>query len=289
MTLIRMGSGILLAVIALGLAAQDDPKVKAKDQEDEAKKKISEFNKAKSKSKNDDELGGLIDTLASMQHPKILSELSNLIKAGSDAIKIKVAGHIGKYKGDKMAADYLLMALAQESGKAKKSKQGDDIGHETSVAIINALGEVAFKPSADKLHPFFRHQNIEIAKASIRASGMIRSLSTPDQLIKMMQEMEQAAAQSQAPPGAPPPGALPPGAPQPPPGAPPGVNPQAQLQQEQARRRSFLEAIMHEALKSIIGLGPYKTSSEWAKAWSSERPKLIKKEQEEEKAKNKRD
>jgi DNA-binding transcriptional ArsR family regulator len=262
-------------------------KEKEKEQAEEAETKIKEFNKAKSKFKTEDDWVSGMDALSSPQHPKILKELAELLKSQFDKVKMKAAEMIGKYHGDKSAADYLLAALSTEAARAKKSKQGDDIGHETACKILEALGECAVKSSADKLHGYLNHQNVEICKSTIKALGQIKSLSTPDQLIKMLQDMEQAAARAQAPAGNPPPGAppggLPPGA-KVPPNVPPGVNPNAQLQQESARRRSFLEPVINDSLKSIIGVGPYKTAGEWSKAWNKERPGLIKKEQEAEKA-----
>lgn len=282
--------GTLMAGLLSGAAAmraQDDDKIKKQEQEDEAKKKIAEFNKAKAKCKSDDDWRGAIDALASMQHAKILKELSELLKAGSDYVKIKVAELIGKYKNDKSAADYLLAALGAESGRAKKNKQGDDIGHEVAVAVLAALGDCGVKTVAEKIHPFFRHQNIEIAKAAIRCCGQLKSLATPEHLIKLLQEMEQSAAQSQAPPGNPPPGTPPPGGLPPgakvPPNIPPGVNPGQQMQQEQARRKSMLEPLIHAAYKDITGNGPWKNSVEMAKDWAKSRPALEKKEKEAEK------
>jgi hypothetical protein len=282
-------NALLVAALLASLgASQDDPKAKqaeAKQKDDEAKAKISEFNKARSKCKTDDDWRSAIDALASIQHPKILKELAGLLKAGNDYIKIKVAELIGKYRGERQAMDELLAVLATEASRAKKNKQGDDIGHETSVAMINAIGEVGIRAAASKLTPFFRNQNIEICKAAITCCGRLKDLDSIDHMIKMLQEMEQAMAQAQAPAGTPPPpGALPPGQPAPP-NLPPGVNPAAQMQQEQARRKNILEPVIYSAIKEASGLGPFQSASDCARTWAKEKPGLKQKEKEAEKNK----
>jgi HEAT repeat protein len=260
------------------LAGQD-----AKELDEEAKKKISEFGKARSKAKNEEELKSAIDALASIQHPKILKELAGILRSGTDYIKTKVAEHMAQYKGSKQASEDLLAVLGPESAKAKKDKQGQETGYETSVAIMNAIGEVGVKSAADKLHPFFRHQCLEICKGAIKACGKLKSLSTPDHLIRLMSELEQAAAQAQQPP--PPPGQPPPGGPNLPPGIPPGAiqNAQAQMANENARRQSMLADSINATLGAIMNENKKQGASEWAKLWAKVKPELVKKEKELEK------
>jgi len=276
----KLMNSFLIAALLASTAAAQDPKAEAKQKDDEAKAKITEFNKARSKCKSDDDWRGAIDALASIQHPKILKELAGLLKAGNDYIKIKVAELMGKYRNDRQAMDELLVVLATEAARAKKNKQGDDIGHETSVAMINAIGEIGIRAAAAKLTPYFRNQNIEICKASIACCGRLKDLDSIDHMIKLLQEMEQAMAQAQAPPGAPPP-PPPPGMPN----VPPGVNPAAQMQQEQARRKNILEPVIYSAIKEASGLGPFQSASDCARSWSKEKPALKQKEKEAEKNK----
>lgn len=284
----RFVNSILAAALLASLgAAQDDAKAKqaeAKQREEEAKAKISEFNKARNKCKTDDDWRAAIDALASVQHPKILKELAGLLRAGNDYIKIKVAELIGKYHRERQAMDELLNVLGAEASRAKKNKQGDDIGHETSVAILNAIGDVGLRAAGPKVTPFFRNQNIEICKAAIATCGRLKDLDSIDHMIKLLQEMEQAMAQAQAPPGTPPPGMVPPGQPVPP-NIPPGVNPAAQMQQEQARRKNILEPVIYSAIKEASGLGPFQSASDCARTWAKEKPALKQREKEAEKNK----
>jgi hypothetical protein len=164
-------------------------------QDDEAARaKVAEFNKAKSK-----DLKAALEELGTLQHPRILKELAGHLKGQPDDIKVVAAKLIGKYKGNKDAAEALILVLGAEAARAKKSEAGDDVDHLVAATILNALADIAHKESAPKIHSQIDHVNTELVKCAVVALGEMGHVESVDPLIRLLSEVQRGKQLAEAP------------------------------------------------------------------------------------------
>lgn len=270
--------GMWFAAGASSVWAQDD----AKEQEKAAKDRIVEFKKESRKLKTDEEWVAAVRKLAEVKHPVILKELIAMARSERrEPVLDALLEEIAKYTGDESAAAALYSMLQQYGQLAKRDKDGNDVGHEMAVKILQALGTLKNRPSARKLEGYYNHANLEMARQAIGAVGEIGNLESVDPLILLLKDLE-AQQVPQGVPGAPPTGA---------PGAPPGgfpgggappPNMQSGMQQESQKRKTALEPVIKESLRRITGHDE-PDSSKWSAWWSKHKAELLKKQREEDK------
>ena len=160
-------------ILAASVAAQDDD---AKKKDDEAKAKIADFKKELKGAKSDKDVVRAIESLGSLQHPKVLTELKSYLSKTVD-VAVAAAEQIGKYKKDKDAAESLMAA----SGSRDK---------DVSVKCVRYAGDVEYKPIVPKLVALFRHKEVDIAKEAVDSCAKLRSKDAIDPLLKLWGEME---------------------------------------------------------------------------------------------------
>lgn len=270
--------GIWFAAAASTAWAQGD----VKEQEKAAKDRIAEFKKDSRKLKTDEEWVAAVRKLAEVKHPAILKELIAMARSERrEPVLEALLEEIAKYTGDETAAAALYSLLQQYGQLAKRDKDGNDVGHEMAVKILQALGTLKNRPSARKLEAYYNHSNLEMARQAIGAVGEIGNVESVDPLILLLKDLE-AQQVPQGVPGAPPTGA---------PGAPPGgfpgggtppPNMQSGMQQESQKRKTALEPVIKESLRRITG-HEEPDSSKWSAWWSKNKAELIKKQRDEEK------
>jgi hypothetical protein len=254
----------------------------AKEQEKAAKDRIAEFKKEARKLKTDEEWVSAVEKLAELKHPLILKELIAMARSERrEPVLDALLEAIAKYTGDESAAAALFSMLQQYGQLAKRDKDGNDVGHEMAVKILQALGTLKNRPSARKLENYYSHANLEMARQAIGAVGEIGNVESVDPLILLLKDLE-AQQVPQGVPGSPPAGG---------PGAPPGgfpgggtppPNMQSGMQQESQKRKTALEPVIKESLRRITGHDE-PDASKWSGWWSKNKGEMIKKQREEEK------
>ncbi len=251
----------------------------AQGEDEAARAKIAEFNKARAAAKSDEELVAALEELAKISHSRVLKELKEFLKGQSDAVKTAAARLIGGgYAGDKAAADALALVLPVEAARAKRDEAGVDSGHEVAAALLRALAKVGHKPSAEKTHSVFESPNLLLAREAIDAAGELRSLDSVEPLIRLLIEVEQGKQMAEAPRTntvKTPPGSTPgmtrlPGRGNSPP-LPPADD---KASKEALKRHELLEPGLQNALKRITGEADDRPGKEWSAWWSKNRAKL---------------
>jgi len=245
----------------LFLAFQDD---------EAAKTKIAEFNKIKSK-----DLKAALEELGTLRHPRILKELKEHLKGQSDDIKVAAAKLIGKYKGDKDAAEALILVVGAEAARAKKSEQGDDVDHLVAATFLNAIGEIGHKESASKIHSQLEHVNTELAKCAVVALGEMGNPDSVEPLIRLLSEVQRGKQLAEAPRT---------NTVKPAPGSTPGMmklpgrnaNPPPKEEKDMKQaiyRCNALEPHLQSAIQKITGDREDRSGKDWSDWWAKNRPK----------------
>lgn len=174
MTLSSAVLGMILAAVVQDAAADEK-----KQKEEEAKAKIAEFRKELKKCKTAGDICLAIQTLGSVQHPKILAELQTWLSRPESEICSAAAEQIGKYAKDRVAAEILLAT-------AKSRKDADGI-----ISCLRFIGDIGYRPIAPQLVPFFRNKSVNVAKEAVDSLGKLGSAASIDPLIKLARELEE--------------------------------------------------------------------------------------------------
>ncbi|MBI2932674.1 MAG: HEAT repeat domain-containing protein, partial [Planctomycetes bacterium] len=174
--MIHLIVALLLMNPAASAVVQDhDHDEKAK--EEEARKKVAAFQKEIAKAKPDDK-PACIDTLAELQHPKILDELVTWLTKGTKECQTTAARHVGEYAKNQKAAEALLKAV-----KAHKDP-------EIIETLLDEAANVGYRGIAKNLAIFFRHAQIQVAKAAVDATGSLKSKDSIPPLVDLVRELE---------------------------------------------------------------------------------------------------
>jgi hypothetical protein len=161
-------------ILASAAMAQSD---EDKKKEEEAKAKIADFKKQLKTCKSEKDMAGAIESLGSLQHPKILAELKSYLGKGGE-VTITAAEMIGKYKKDKDAAEALVGAAGSQREK------------ECLVKCIRYAGDTEFKGILSKLTSMFRHKEVDAAREAIDSCAKIKSKDAIDPLLGLWKELE---------------------------------------------------------------------------------------------------
>ena len=162
-----------LILASAAMAQSDDDKKK----DDEAKAKIADFKKQLKTCKTEKDMVGAIESLASLQHPKILTELKSYLSKGGE-VTIAAAEMLGKYKKDKDAAEALVGAAGSLRDK------------ESMVKCIRYAGDTEFKGIVPKLTNLFRNKEVDAAKEAVDSCAKIRSKDAIDPLLGLWKELD---------------------------------------------------------------------------------------------------
>ena len=162
-----------LILASAAMAQSDDDKKK----EEEAKAKIADFKKQLKTCKNEKDMAGAIESLASLQHPKILAELKSYLGKGGE-VTITAAEMIGKYKKDKDAAEALVGAAGSQREK------------ECLVKCIRYAGDTEYKGILSKLTGMFRHKEVDAAREAVDSCAKIKSKDAIDPLLGLWKELD---------------------------------------------------------------------------------------------------
>ena len=162
-----------LILASAAMAQSDDDKKK----EDEAKAKIADFKKQLKTCKTEKDIVGAIESLASLQHPKILTELKSYLSKGGE-VTIAAAEMLGKYKKDKDAAEALVGAAGSLRDK------------ESMVKCIRYAGDTEYKGIISKLANLFRHKDVDAAREAVDSCAKIKSGDAIDPLLSLWKELD---------------------------------------------------------------------------------------------------
>jgi hypothetical protein len=161
-------------ILASAVIAQDDD---AKKKEEEAKAKIADFKKQLKTCKTEKDMAGAIESLGSLQHPKVLSELKSYLSKGGE-VTIAAAEMIGKYKKDKDAAEALVGAAGNLRDK------------ESKVKCIRYAGDTEYKGILPKLTGMFREKEVDAAKEAVDSCAKIKSKDAIDPLLGLWKDLD---------------------------------------------------------------------------------------------------
>ena len=161
---------------AIGQDKNDD-----KQKEEEAKEKIAEFRKVLKGAKTDMEVSAAISALGEVKHSKILKELIKYVTSNNATVRKIAIDCVGEYKNDKTAAGTLLDLISLY----KKEK-------DVIVAVLDALGKVAYEPSAAAINRLIADKDTDAAVAAVGALGNIRSRSSIEPLVSLLKEVDLA-------------------------------------------------------------------------------------------------
>jgi len=163
-----------LILASASMAQNDDD---AKKKEEEAKVKIADFKKQLKTCKTEKDMAGAIESLGSLQHPKVLTELKSYLSKGGE-VTIAAAEMIGKYKKDKDAAEALVGAAGSLRDK------------ESKVKCIRYAGDTEFKGIISKLAGLFRDKEVDAAKEAVDSCAKIKSKDAIDPLLGLWKDLE---------------------------------------------------------------------------------------------------
>jgi hypothetical protein len=161
-------------ILASAAIAQDDD---AKKKEEEAKAKIADFKKQLKTCKTEKDMASAIESLGSLQHPKILTELKSYLGKGGEAT-IAAAEMLGKYKKDKDAAEALVGAAGSLRDK------------ESKVKCIRYAGDTEYKGIIPKLTNMFRDKEVDAAKEAVDSCAKIKTKDAIDPLLGLWKELD---------------------------------------------------------------------------------------------------
>lgn len=231
----------LAALIALGAAAQDDPKAEAekrkqeeKAKEEEAKKVVAEFKKEFGKAKNPGEQVSALDILRDAEPHRLIREtLAGLIGYNNPDVRAEVIGVLGsaKWKYDKDVATLLFNTANQTPIR--------DLDFKTK--CIFRFGKVAPFSMAPKLKNMLGDDTIEIVKESVDACKEINSVRMLPDLIALLGKLDSIREDKKDPSG----GSYGP----PPPGVPGGAPNQ---QDEKAKMKKEVTPMVISAINSLL-------------------------------------
>lgn len=243
-------------------------------QDDEAARaKIAEFHK--SRPKDETALKAALEELGTLQHPRILKELSRHLKGQPDDIKVAAAALIGRYKGDQEAAEALILVLPAEASRAKKTDLGDDVDHRVAATLLNSIAEIGHRESAPKIHAQIEHVNTELAKAAVVALGELGHTGSVDPLIRLLSEVQRGKQLAEGPRT---------NTVKPAPGSVPGLmklpgrsgNPPPKEEKdmkEAVYRCNALEPHLQSALQKITGESTERSGKDWSDWWAKNKKK----------------
>ena len=162
-----------LILASAAMAQSDDDKKK----DDEAKAKIADFKKQLKTCKTEKDMVGAIESLASLQHPKILTELKSYLSKGGE-VTIAAAEMLGKYKKDKDAAEALVGAAGSLRDK------------ESMVKCIRYAGDTEYKGIVSKLTNLFRHKETDAAREAVDSCGKLKTRDAIEPLLGLWKELD---------------------------------------------------------------------------------------------------
>lgn len=230
------------ALIALGAAAQDDPKAEAekrkqeeKAKEEAAKKAVAEFQKEFGKAKNAGEQTSALDILRDAEPHKIIrTTLAGLIGYPNPDVRAEVVAVLGssKWKFDREAADLLLGTANRTPVKELDFK----------TKCIFRFGKIAPYSYAPKLKNMLDSDTIEIVKEAVDACKEINSVRSLPDLISLLGKLDAIREDKKDPSQ----GSYGP----PPPGVPQGQNPNQQDQK--AKMKKEVTPLVTSAINSLL-------------------------------------
>ncbi|MHC4607616.1 MAG: HEAT repeat domain-containing protein [Planctomycetota bacterium] len=235
-------------------------KERKKELDRQAKEKLKEFSEARKEAKTENDFISALEDLGTMQHEKILREITKYLGAPQPGIRKEAARQIAKYKKDMKAASILLSS-------ARGEKEDDVRGH-----YLSCIGTIGARASARELTSFFRDKSGDVALCAVDACGTLGSKDAIMPLIRLLRDLEaiEDDPMKRGYGGGYPPG----GGQQPPPGGqqpvPQGYSP---AEDEQIKRKRKLLSPVRTALADITG-ERYLKAVEWEKWWKKNSKKF---------------
>ena len=171
---------VILALCMSSVAWAQASKAEEKANEPAAKERISEYKKDLRAARNDESNIALAITRLGegVHHKKIVIELKRHLVSRSIYLVDAAAVCIGQYKNDPYAMGVLLDgALRNRNPKA-------------SVICLREAGNIGNRKMATKLHRFFTHKDVTVARESIEAAGKVGSKLSVDILLKLLNRLE---------------------------------------------------------------------------------------------------
>ncbi len=183
-----MRIGAVAAVLFLvGVVRAQEPSPEEKKKlEAEARAKITQFKKEfREAGKNQMAASTAIMRLGEMQHKIILTELKRYLIGSSTVLVNAAANEVGKYKGDKGAAEMLLAAATKNRDSASK------------ILCFRALGNIEYRPIAKRLVPYLQSKDIAVAGEVVGVLGRLKSKLGITPLLTAAKKFENSSDKAQ--------------------------------------------------------------------------------------------
>lgn len=210
--------------ISMNLWAQEVP-------DDEAKKAVADFDKAKKKTEEDllTALNMLTDYGKKQNTKHFIPKLKPFLAQGSSELRLAAAEMLSKYKKNKTAAEAILTSLSAQNQKDKDLLE----------KLVSFAADTECKEIASKLCALFENRNVEIARAAVDGCGKIKSKACIEPLINLVGQLEDIDESNVSGAGQPPmPG--------------PGGGGQGQEDERVKRKRELLQPAL-ASLREITG------------------------------------
>jgi hypothetical protein len=161
-------------ILAL-LLIQDDPKKKAAEEADKA---LEQFKKDYA-NPDANKRADAVKALGKTQHEKILRVLAELLGKDDVGVREEAAKAIGAYKEHQTQAVAYLVA-----GIGANKEDGP------LVSCYESLGELAEESGAAAANKGLESKETKVAKAAAEATGKIRSRTSLEPLVDLLQKLE---------------------------------------------------------------------------------------------------
>lgn len=261
-----------LAFVGLPLFSQQDKDVE-KEKENEARALVKEFEGEYKKAKTTDEKIAALQKLTGLKHKVVALKLVQYLSTDNVDIHIAAAKILETYEKDALAANALIDNVKNQVVQMKKDDRTGQMvpsGTNPKVELIISAGKTKCRDIGKKLTAFYNDKDVETAVAALKASGMIKSKDTIDQLISQLENLEKIKEEDPKNASQPPAGT--PGMPQAGGGVNPGIQKTPQQEALEKRKKEMLPEVQ-KALGEITG-ETYGDAKGWKSWWANNRSKF---------------
>lgn len=171
----KLTAGCLVLLFALPVQSQDDAILR-----DALRKFNDEFTRSGS---GDDEKITAVRALAQYRSDRVVRALSPSLTHGSLKVRMAVARELGGFHNVAAAPEALVVALKTYESTGKKT---DGI----RIFALRSLGQLKSKDAAPDVDRLILDRSQWVSKAAIDASGLIRSRTSIEPLLKALRRVE---------------------------------------------------------------------------------------------------
>ena len=171
----KLAAGFFFVVLAVPAYSQDD-----KALQDALRRFNDEF--SRSAAGNDEKIAA-IHALSEFKADRVVKALAPSLTHGSLPVRMAVARELGGFHTVSSAPDALLVALKTYESAGKRT---DGI----RIHALRSLGQLKAKDAAPEVDKLIADKSQWVQKAAIDATGLIRSKTSIDPLIKALRRIE---------------------------------------------------------------------------------------------------